>query len=69
VIGCTAMLGRGDLIRIQALGALRNAELSPDELREGVLQLAYYAGWGNATVLDQAVEASIADHLNETAEQ
>lgn len=68
VLGATAALGRADLVRIQALGALRNGELSPDELREGVLQLAFYTGWGNATSVDRGIEDAIADHEKETAE-
>ncbi|MFD3589198.1 carboxymuconolactone decarboxylase family protein [Streptomyces sp. NPDC058683] len=67
VIGATAALGRADLVRIQALGALRNGELTRDELREGVLQLAYYTGWGNATAVDRGVEDAIADHEKEEA--
>ncbi|WP_254648589.1 carboxymuconolactone decarboxylase family protein [Streptomyces sp. GbtcB6] len=69
VIGVTAALGRGDLIRIQALGALRNGELSPEELREGVLQLAFYTGWGNATSVDRGIEDAIADHEKERARE
>ncbi|MER7692008.1 carboxymuconolactone decarboxylase family protein [Streptomyces sp. NPDC097610] len=68
VIGATAALGRADLIRIQALGALRNGELTRDELREGVLQLAFYTGWGNATAVDGGIEDAIADHEKEGAE-
>ncbi|MFE5844291.1 hypothetical protein ACFQ7N_21975 [Streptomyces niveus] len=68
-IGATAALGRSDLIRIQALGALRNGELSPAELRQGVLQLAYYTGCGNATDVDRGIEDAIADHERERAQQ
>ena len=59
VIGATAALGRADLIQIQARGALQNDELSPGELREAVLQLHYYVGWGNGTQVNQGVEAAI----------
>jgi 4-carboxymuconolactone decarboxylase len=59
VIGATAALGRADLIEIQARGALQNDELSPGELREAVLQLHYYVGWGNGTQVNQGVEAAI----------
>lgn len=59
VIGATAALGRADLIEIQAAGALQNDELSPGELREAVLQLHYYVGWGNGTQVNQGVEAAI----------
>jgi 4-carboxymuconolactone decarboxylase len=62
VIGATAALGRADLIEIQARGALDNDELSPGELREAVLQLHYYVGWGNGTQVNNGVEAAITDH-------
>ncbi|MDV3124614.1 carboxymuconolactone decarboxylase family protein [Mycobacterium sp. 21AC1] len=61
VIGATAALGRADLIEIQARGALENDELSPGELREAVLQLHYYVGWGNGTQVNQGVEAAISE--------
>ncbi|WP_210419611.1 carboxymuconolactone decarboxylase family protein [Mycolicibacterium sp. ELW1] len=62
VIGATAALGRADLIEIQARGALQNDELSPGELREAVLQLHYYVGWGNGTQVNKGVEAAISEH-------
>jgi 4-carboxymuconolactone decarboxylase len=62
VIGATAALGRADLIAIQARGALQNGELSPDELREAVLQLHYYVGWGNGTQVNQGVETAISEY-------
>jgi 4-carboxymuconolactone decarboxylase len=62
VMGATAALGRSDLIEIQARGALINGELSPRELREAVLQLHYYVGWGNGTHVNTGVEAAITDH-------
>jgi 4-carboxymuconolactone decarboxylase len=61
VIGATAALGRADLIEIQARGALQNDELSPGELREAVLQLHYYVGWGNGTQVNNGVEAAISE--------
>jgi 4-carboxymuconolactone decarboxylase len=62
VMGATAALGRADLIEIQALGALINDELSPGELREAVLQLHYYVGWGNGTQVNQGVETAISEY-------
>ncbi|MCV7290732.1 NAD-binding protein [Mycolicibacterium wolinskyi] len=60
VMGATAMLGRSDLIEVQVRGALANRELSAEELREAVLQLYYYVGWGNGTALERGVEAALA---------
>jgi len=59
VIGATAALGRADLIEIQVRGALANRELSAEELREAVLQLQYYVGWGNGSQVDSGVEAAL----------
>ncbi|MHC9297062.1 NAD(P)-binding domain-containing protein [Mycobacterium sp. LTG2003] len=60
VMGATAMLGRSDLIEVQVRGALANGELTAEELREAVLQLYYYVGWGNGTALERGVEAALA---------
>ncbi|CAN5814900.1 carboxymuconolactone decarboxylase family protein [soil metagenome] len=66
VMGATAALGRADLIEVQTRGALVNNELSPGELREAVLQLHYYVGWGNGTQVHNGVEAAIAEHIKRT---
>ncbi|UIX29136.1 NAD(P)-binding domain-containing protein [Streptomyces sp. GQFP] len=60
-MGVGASLGRAELIRIQARGALHNHELTPDQLREAVLHLAYYVGWCNSTAAQQGVADAIAD--------
>ncbi|MFF5010519.1 NAD(P)-binding domain-containing protein [Streptomyces phaeochromogenes] len=60
-MGVGASLGRTDLIRIQARGALHNHEMTPDQLREAVLHLAYYVGWCNASAAQQGVADAIAD--------
>jgi 4-carboxymuconolactone decarboxylase len=62
VIGATAALGRADLIQIQVEGALANDELSAEELREAVLHLQYYVGWGNGTQVNNGVEAALRAH-------
>ncbi|HVV08100.1 carboxymuconolactone decarboxylase family protein [Amycolatopsis sp.] len=62
VIGATAALGRADLIQIQVEGALANRELSAEELREAVLHLHYYVGWGNGTQVNNGVEAALRAH-------
>ncbi len=67
VIGATAALGRADLIEIQVRGALANDELSPGELREAVLQLHYYVGWGNGTQVNNGVEAALAEYETSTS--
>ncbi|MFJ8749069.1 NAD(P)-binding domain-containing protein [Streptomyces sp. NPDC102441] len=59
VLGATAALGRSDLIRIQTEGALINGELDTSQLREAVLHLALYVGWGNASSVWTGVEEAI----------
>ncbi|MDB5988029.1 MAG: hypothetical protein JWR16_3082 [Nevskia sp.] len=59
VLGATAALGRADLVEIQTTGALKTQDLTPAELQESVLQLAYYVGWGNASSTFQGVMAAI----------
>jgi 4-carboxymuconolactone decarboxylase len=60
VFGVTAGLGRADLAETQMVGALRNDELTPEELGEIVLQLAFYAGWPCAQAMQRAASAAVA---------
>ncbi|WP_019546644.1 NAD(P)-binding domain-containing protein [Streptomyces sulphureus] len=60
VLGATAALGRSDLIRVQVEGALAGEELDIVQLREAVLQLALYVGWGNATAVHTGVSEALA---------
>jgi 4-carboxymuconolactone decarboxylase len=62
VIGATAAMGRADLIEIQVRGALAGDELTAEQLREAVLHLHYYVGWGNGTQLHKGVEAALREH-------
>lgn len=60
VMGVAAAQGRADLIRMQALGALQNGELTESALQEAVLQLSYYAGWCNGGAVARGVSEAIA---------
>jgi alkylhydroperoxidase/carboxymuconolactone decarboxylase family protein YurZ len=62
VIGATAALGRDDLMQIQVQGALINEELTANQLKEAVLHLAFYVGWGNATAAHRGISAALAAH-------
>jgi alkylhydroperoxidase/carboxymuconolactone decarboxylase family protein YurZ len=55
VLGATAMMGRADLVATQVRGARISGDLSDAELDEAVLQLAFYAGWGNAAAVQQGI--------------
>jgi alkylhydroperoxidase/carboxymuconolactone decarboxylase family protein YurZ len=69
VLGVTAALGRADLIQAQVQGALINHELAVEQLHEMVLHLAYYAGWGNATAVEQGVNAALTSFKAREKEQ
>lgn len=62
VLGATAALGRSDLIQVQVRGGLKAGELTDEQLREAVLQLAFYVGWGNATEVHKGVSSALAEH-------
>jgi 4-carboxymuconolactone decarboxylase len=58
-LGVIAALGRQDLAEIQFTGALRNEELTREQIGEVVLHLAYYAGWPNATAVQRGASAAV----------
>jgi alkylhydroperoxidase/carboxymuconolactone decarboxylase family protein YurZ len=64
-LGVAAATGRADLIQIQANGALVSGEITPDELREAVLQLAVYVGWCKATATSNGITAAIDAHTKQ----
>jgi 4-carboxymuconolactone decarboxylase len=63
IIGVSSALGRGDLVEVQALAALRRSELTIAELRAAVVHLHYFVGWGNGTMVDRGVESAITSYL------
>jgi 3-hydroxyisobutyrate dehydrogenase-like beta-hydroxyacid dehydrogenase/alkylhydroperoxidase/carboxymuconolactone decarboxylase family protein YurZ len=58
-LGATAAIGRADLVRIQAAGALDSGDLTAGQLQESVVQIAPYVGWGNATATYQGITAAV----------
>jgi alkylhydroperoxidase/carboxymuconolactone decarboxylase family protein YurZ len=52
-------------MKILALGALRNSELTESQLQEVSLHLAYYAGWCNAGSVAKGLEDAIAEYKAE----
>lgn len=59
LMGVIAANGHVDTWKIQARAALRNRELSPEELRETLIMLAPYAGYPNVSSLVAATEEVI----------
>lgn len=58
-MGIVSSLGRADLIRVQALGALRCGEMTEAQLQELSLHCAFYAGWANAGAVARGVKEAI----------
>lgn len=60
-MGVIAALGERDTFKIQARAALKKGELTPEQLREIVIQLAHYAGYPRAAGLVGVVEQAIGE--------
>ena len=58
-IGVLAALGQGELLDVQFDSALRNGEMTEDQVREVVIHLTHYVGWPLATGLSGAAERVI----------
>jgi 4-carboxymuconolactone decarboxylase len=61
IMGVIAALGQTEVWKLQAQSALKRNELTPDELRETLIQLAPYAGYPNVAPLIGPCEKIIAD--------
>ena len=60
LFGAIGALGEKDTFAIQAKAALKNEELTPDQLREIIITLANYAGYPRAAGLIGVAEQAIA---------
>ena len=67
LMGIIAALGERDTFQIQARAALKNGELTPEQVREIVITVAHYAGYPRAAGLVPAVEQTLAQVAKETA--
>lgn len=65
LFGIIAEKGEAMTFGIQAKAALKNGELTPDELRELLLMIAQYAGYPRAASLIGVVEQKIAEVAKE----
>jgi len=65
IMGVIACMGEKDTWKIQAKAALKNGELSPEQLRELVITLAQYAGYPRAAGILGPTEAAIAEVAKE----
>jgi 4-carboxymuconolactone decarboxylase len=60
IMGVIACMGESLTWGIQAKAALKNGELTPEQLREALIQLAQYAGYPRAAGLMAVTEQTIA---------
>ncbi|MBB2911618.1 4-carboxymuconolactone decarboxylase [Streptosporangium becharense] len=60
LLGLLVGQGMDDAVELQLDAALRTGDLTPDELREVVVFLTYYAGWPRGSRLNGQVEELIA---------
>jgi len=60
LLGIIGALGERDTFQIQAKAALKNGELTPEQVREVVITLAHYAGYPRAAAQVVATEQTIA---------
>lgn len=67
LLGIMAEKGEADIFGIQAKAALKNGELTPDELRETLIMIAPYAGYPRAAAIVGVVEQKIAEVAKEKA--
>jgi len=67
IMGVIACMGESMTFGIQAKAALKNGELTPEQLREALIHLAQYAGYPRAAGLIGVVEKTIAEFEKEKA--
>jgi len=68
-MGVIAAMGESGIFEIQAGCALRNGEMTAEQLRELVIHGAHYAGYPRASGLKGAVEKAIASFEKEQQNQ
>ncbi|MHB8680694.1 MAG: carboxymuconolactone decarboxylase family protein [Acidimicrobiales bacterium] len=68
-IGVLAAQGQPALLEVQFASALRNGELTVEQIRKLVVHLTHYVGWPLATGIDGAAEKTIAAHQAHQADQ
>ncbi|KAA9156537.1 carboxymuconolactone decarboxylase family protein [Amycolatopsis acidicola] len=68
LLGLLAAQGIEDLAEVQVTAALKNGELTEDQLREIAVFLTHYVGWPLGTKLYMTVEKVIARRKKEAKE-
>lgn len=60
IMGVIAALGEAEVWRLQVRSALKNGELTAEQAREALIQLAQYAGYPRTAGLVRVTEEAIA---------
>ncbi len=68
LLGAIGALGEQGTFAIQCKAALKNEELTPEQLREVLIMLANYAGYPRAAGMIGVVEKTIADVAQQQAD-
>ena len=61
MLGSILALGEGMTFGVQSKAALKNGELTPEQLREVLVFLVHYVGYPRAAGLAGAIEQTIAE--------
>lgn len=62
LLGAIAALGESNTFAIQIKAALKNGELTPEQLREVAVFLVHYVGYPRGSSLIGPIEKAIAEH-------
>jgi 4-carboxymuconolactone decarboxylase len=66
LLGLLVGQGQQDVADIQIGAALRQGDLTPDDLREVAIFLTHYAGWPSGSRLSMQVEKLVHDHARQS---
>jgi 4-carboxymuconolactone decarboxylase len=69
IMGVVACMGESMTWGIQAMAALKNGELTPEQVREALIQVAQYAGYPRAAGLMAVTEKTIAEFVKAEKEK
>ena len=68
LLGAAAAIGERDIWRIQTKAAVKNGELTPDQVRECLIHLAQYVGYPRVSGLVTLTEGMLAEVAKEMEE-
>jgi 4-carboxymuconolactone decarboxylase len=69
LLGLLTGQNQQDVADIQIGAALRQGDLTPDDLREAAIFLTHYAGWPSGSRLSMQVEKLVREHVRQQARE